>query len=106
MKTRNFLAGAFIFAIGAGRVAADGNSFSANTDRVQIATALGWQIAHEKEVNGIEISKGELTNFLAGFVLGVQDHPFPLDMRRISPDVTALAEVRQQKVFDAILRGI
>jgi FKBP-type peptidyl-prolyl cis-trans isomerase len=104
VKSRKILLGAFIFAICAVLVAANAELFSTNTDSVQIATALGWQLAHEKEVNGVEISETELTNFIAGFLLGAQDHELPLDMRQISPDVEELATVRQQKVIEAIKR--
>jgi FKBP-type peptidyl-prolyl cis-trans isomerase len=61
-------------------------------------------LTHEKEVNGIEINESELTNFVAGFLLGVQDRQLPLNMPQISPDIEALAKLRQQKVIEAIER--
>jgi FKBP-type peptidyl-prolyl cis-trans isomerase len=104
VKSRKILVGAFILVNCANSTLADTKSFFTNTDTVQIATALGWQLAHEKEVNGIEINESELIDFIAGFSLGAQDRQLPLDMRPIFPDVDALAKVRQQKVIAGIER--
>jgi FKBP-type peptidyl-prolyl cis-trans isomerase len=104
VKSRKFLTGVFIFVFCASSAVADTESISTNAITIQIATAMGWQLAHDKEVNGIEINESELTNFVAGFSLGTQDRELSLDMRQISPDVDALAKVRQQKVIEGIER--
>ncbi len=102
VKSWKFFAGVFIFVICAGSVTAE--SSATNTNNVQIATALGWQLAHEKEVNGIDINERELASFLAGFSLGAQDGRLPSNVHEIFPDVEAMARVRQEKVIEAIKR--
>lgn len=104
VKSWKFLAGVFIFTAAAGSVMGDDNSSFAKTNTVQIATALGWQLAHDKEVNGIDITESEMTNLIAGFSLGAQDRQLPLDVRQIFPDVDAMAKIRQQKVIETIQR--
>ncbi|HEU6447177.1 MAG TPA: FKBP-type peptidyl-prolyl cis-trans isomerase [Verrucomicrobiae bacterium] len=83
-------------------VYASATETNSNAGGSAVITAFGWQIAHEKEVNGIDISRSELTNFIAGFSLGVQDRKLPFEMRKISADVDALAKARQRKVVAAI----
>lgn len=70
----------------------------------QIPAALGWHVAHDKELNGIEINQSELSHFIEGFRLGAQDRRLPFNIQEISPGVDVLAKQRQAPVIDAIRR--
>jgi FKBP-type peptidyl-prolyl cis-trans isomerase len=70
----------------------------------QVLESWGWNIAHDKNVAGVELNAAELSLFLKGFSGGAQARPAPVDSPEIFSDVLRLAKARREKVVRAIIQ--
>ena len=68
----------------------------------QILQTWGWMLAHQRNVNDIEISDTELATFLKGVSEGYRGQPCPYFYFRIIPDVKKLAKTRRAKYVQAV----
>ena len=69
-----------------------------------IVESLGWLLAREMGVAGVEIDDGEITAFIKGFSANTGNQPPPWDFRAIYPDVEKLAKERRKKLMLAAAR--
>ncbi len=72
--------------------------------RGQILENWGWVLAHQKKLDGVELSDAERKLFLDGFIAGVSNGPAPAELQKIYTEVEQLGRARREKRTQAITK--